>query len=127
MRHYRRTRSRSPRYRSPRYRRNPSSGDGLSTDTVVLLFLGTGLIGAIIYAIYQISEAQETLEDTNDQIADAVTTAQGIQGQIPGAVQAAQNVSGSISQANQTAQSATQSPLFQGVNSAVSAVQGWLS
>jgi hypothetical protein len=111
-----------------RYQRNPSRGNqGLSTDTIVLLFLGTGLIGAIIYAIYQISEAQETLADTNDQIGNAVSTAQGIQGQIPGAVQAAQNVSGSIQGANQTAQGVTQSPLFQGANSVVSTVQGWFS
>jgi hypothetical protein len=103
-------------------KKNPN--EALSTDTIVLLFLGTALVGAIVYAIYQIGEAQETLEDTNEQIGNAVTTAQGISGQIPGAVQAGQNVAGAVSSANATVSG---SPLFQELNSAVSTVQGWLS
>jgi hypothetical protein len=105
-------------------RPNPTK-EGLDQNTIVLLGLGTCLIGAIVYAIYQIGEAQETLSETNEQIGSAVTTAQGIQQQIPGAVTAAQNVSGSIQGATGAVQGVQQSPIVSAANSAISTVQGW--
>jgi hypothetical protein len=114
------------RRRRLRPRPNPTQ-EGLDTNTIVLFGLGTCLIGAIVYAVYQISQTQETLSETNEQIGSAVTTAQGISGQIPGAVNAAQNVSGSIQGATGAVQGVQQSPIVSAANSAVSTVQGWFS
>jgi hypothetical protein len=104
-----------------RYRRpNPSSG--LSTDTIVLLGFGTVLLGAIVYGIFEISETNDTLASTNNQIASATQTAQGISQQIPGATEAAQNVATSVSGATQTAQQVQQSPV---VTAAQSVANWW--
>jgi hypothetical protein len=105
--------------RRQHHRPNPA---GLSTDTIVLLGFGTVLLGAIVYGIYQLSETNDTLASTNDQIASATQTAQGISQQIPGATEAAQNVATSVSGATQTAQQVQQSPV---VTAAQSVANWW--
>jgi len=108
-------------------KKNPS---GLDSNTVVLLGIGTALFGAVVYAIWSISDAKDTLAQTNDQISASTQAAQDIAAQ---GSEAAGQVAGQIGGATQTVQNVQQSPLVQGANSAVQTiqdaygtVQGWL-
>jgi methyl-accepting chemotaxis protein len=100
-------------------RKNPV--EGFDTNTIILLGMGTVLVGAIVYAIYEISEAKDTLSDTNDQIANASQTAQNVTNQ---ATQAASQVGSQIGAATQTVQQVQQSP---SVTAANSLAQWWNS
>jgi len=84
--------------------------------------LGVSLLGAVVYAIYQISNANDTLAATNEQIAAASGSAQSVSDQIAAAAQSAQNVSDQIAAANQTIQTQAQSPAVQ---AAQNAAQWW--
>jgi hypothetical protein len=99
----------------PEYKKkNPS--DGLDTRTILMLGMGTALLGAIVYAIYQIGQTQNALNDTNAQIAQGASSAQSVSDQIAAASQSAQNVSDQIYNANQTVQTFQQSPAYQAAN-----------
>lgn len=93
------------------HQENPAKSEGLSTDTILLFGMGTVLLGAIIYAVYEIQQ-------TNEQIANASSAASGVGEQIGQASQSAQNVSDQIQAANQTVQQQSQSPAVQAAQSA---------
>jgi hypothetical protein len=92
-----------------RYRKNPTDVDGLSTDTIVLLGIGTALLGAIVYAIYQIGE-------TNDQISSATDAANAVGSKIGDAATSAQGVAQQIAAANATVTGVQASPAVQEAN-----------
>jgi len=93
-------------------RPNPGGGgfSSISTETWIVLGLGSILLGTIAYAIYEISEAKNVLSETNDRIGDAASAASSVSDQIAGASQSAQNVSDQIAAANQTVQGVQASP-----------------
>jgi hypothetical protein len=93
------------------YTENPVKSQGLSTDTILLFGMGTVLLGAIIYAVYEIQQ-------TNEQIANASSAASSVGEQIGNASQSAQSVSDQIAAANQTVQNQAQSPAVQAAQSA---------
>jgi methyl-accepting chemotaxis protein len=92
-------------------RRNPAKSEGLSTDTILLMGMGTVLLGAIVYAIYEIQQ-------TNEQIASASGAASTVGEQIGQASSSAQNVADQIAAANQTVQQQAQSPAVQAAQGA---------
>ena len=104
------------------YRRPNPQDTGLNTNTILMLGMGTALLGAIVYAIYQLGQAQDTLANTNDVISGASSSADSVANQIAQASQAAQNVSDQIYNANQTVQTQAQSPA---VTAAQSAANWW--
>ena len=85
-------------------KRNPQ--DGITIDTAILLGMGTALLGAIVYAIYEIQQ-------TNAQIAAASDSATSVGSQIGEASSSAQNVADQIQAANQTVQQQANSPAVQ--------------
>jgi hypothetical protein len=92
----------------------------VSDDTVIYIGLGAGLLAVVAYGIYVVSEAKDTLAETNEQIGQATQTAQGISAQIPGVQETAGNVAGAIQGATQTVQSAQASPAAQAAQGAAS-------
>jgi hypothetical protein len=111
------------RRRRHHYRRSNPVGAGLDTNTILMLGMGTALLGAIVYAIYQLGQAQNTLAATNDVISGASSSAQSVSDQIAAAAQSAQNVSDQIYNANQTVQSIQQSAAYQAANQAAGYTQ----
>jgi hypothetical protein len=94
---------------------------GVSDDTIIYIGLGVGLLAVVAYGIYVVSEARDTLAETNEQIGQATQTAQTISGQIPGVQESAGNVAGAIQGATQTAQGVIASPGYQNLQGAA----GW--
>lgn len=90
---------------------NPAKSQGLSTDTILLFGMGTVLLGAIIYAVYEIQQ-------TNEQIANASSAASSVGEQIGQASTSAQNVADQIQSANSTVSQQAQSPAVQAAQSA---------
>jgi hypothetical protein len=101
------------RYAQP----NPSGLASISTDTWILVGLGSVLLGTIAYAIYELSEAKDVLSDTSDQIGNAAQAASGVGNQIGQAAQAAQNVSDQVQSANQTVTNLQNNPSVIAANS----------
>jgi len=99
----------------PVSRRNPAT-ESIDTNTIVLVGLGTALLGAIVYAVWQIGQ-------TNDAISQAASAAQNVGGQIGEASQAGQDVSGSIDTAAATAQQLQSMPSVQLANRAAAWLQ----
>ena len=96
-----------------RYRR-PNPQDGISTDTILILGLGTALLGAIVYAVYQVSQ-------TNAAIADASQSAAGVGEQIGSAGESGQSAADQIAALNQQIQSIQQSDAYKAANK----IGGW--
>lgn len=97
-----------------RYRKNPE--DGLSTDTILILGLGTALLGAIAYAVYQVSQ-------TNAAIADASLSAAGVGEQIGAAAASGQSAADQIAALNQQIQDIQNSAAYQAANRAAGYTQ----
>jgi ABC-type transporter Mla subunit MlaD len=93
------------RFRKP----NPQQEDGISTNTILILGLGTALLGAIAYAVYQISQ-------TNAAIADASQSAAGVGEQIGSAAVSGQSAADQIAALNQQIQDIQNSALYQRLN-----------
>jgi hypothetical protein len=90
-----------------RYRKNAQ--DGISTDTILILGLGTALLGAIVYAVYQVSQ-------TNAALADASQSASGVGEQIGSAAASGQSAADQIAALNQQIQDIQNSPAYQWAN-----------
>jgi len=99
--------------RRHRHYRRPNPAGGLDTNTILMLGMGTALLGAIVYAIYQLGQAQNTLAATNDQIAAGSSSAQSVADQIAAAAASGQNAADAINSANQNLTNIQQSPAYQ--------------
>jgi hypothetical protein len=87
--------------------------DGISSDTVIMFGLGTALIGAIVYAVYSLSDK---LDASTAAINQAGAAGQGVAGQIGGASGSAEDVAAQIYNANQSIQQIQQSDAYTGAN-----------
>lgn len=94
------------------YKKNPAT---LSSDTVVLLGIGTALLGAIVYAVATLSNK---LSASTDAITQAGAAGQSVSEEIGGASQSAESVAAQIAAANATAQQVQGSPTVQTANQA---------
>lgn len=99
----------------PRRSKHNPLKDGISSDTIVIFGVGTALIGALIYAVYTLSDK---LDASTSAISQAGAAGQGVSDQIGQASQSAQDVAAQIAAANQTVQTAQQSPAVQAANQA---------
>lgn len=98
----------NPSRRPPmtRSRRNPakSSGPGISNETIAILGVGAAVVGVVGYLIYQNSQAQAQLQQTNQQLAQATNATQSL----ASTAQQAQSTLSPVLSATQQAQSAIQ-------------------
>jgi hypothetical protein len=101
-----------------RSRPNPAGISSISTESWILIGLGTALLGAVFYGIYEISEAKDVLASTNDTISGATDAANNVGNQIGAAIPVAQNVGDQIGATNTTIQQQSQSSLVQAAQSA---------